>query len=151
MRYRNNRIEDIYIIIKNRILLSFKKLIPYMRRIERFIALPYCYLKLVNWSECGATRLQVVKDLLYIFFVLKYFPDNYSLCRLWEKDRKTWTQYYGSIYEPYQRSRLRKEVQKEEYRVIFEDKNICYQLCKVAGLPLPMQYSFIEPAHSCPK
>ena len=66
---------------------------PIIRRILRFIALPYCYFFLVNWKECTASRLQVLKDLLYIFFKLKYYPDNYSPCRFWEKDRKEWKKF----------------------------------------------------------
>lgn len=113
---------------------------PYFRRILRFIALPYCYFRLVNWKECPVSRSRVLSDLLYIFFILKYFPDNYSLCRLWEKDRSEWKLYYGSIYDPYQRGRLRKEVQPKEYEILFEDKNVCYQLCKAADFNLPLQY-----------
>ncbi|MCI5120394.1 MAG: hypothetical protein D3908_04210 [Candidatus Electrothrix sp. AUS4] len=117
-------------------------IVPYLRRMLRFIFLPYAYFFLVNWEECTRTRFQVAFDFLYIFFVLKYFPDNYSLCRLWEKDRAEWIYYYGSNYDPYQRRQLRKEVQKKEYFILFEDKNICYQLCQAGGLPLPKQYGF---------
>jgi hypothetical protein len=86
-----------------------------------------------------------MKDLLYIFFVLKYYPDNYTQCRLWEKDRSQWHYYYGSIYDPYQRGRLRREVQKKEYEILFEDKEVCYQLCEAAKFPLPKQYICIHP------
>ena len=86
-----------------------------------------------------------MKDFFYIFFKMKYFPENYSLCRLWEKDRAEWNYYYGSIYDAYQRGRLRKEVQKKEYEILFDDKNVCYQLCKAANLPLPCQYACFEP------
>lgn len=120
-------------------------MIPYFRRFIRFLALPYCYFMLVNWEECTASRYHVIKDFIYIFFVLKYFPDNYSLCRLWEKDRSEWRYYYGSFYDPYQRGRLRKEVQKKEYEILFEDKYVCYQLCKAANLPLPVQYACVNP------
>jgi len=117
--------------------------IPYMRRILRFIALPYCYFLLVNWRECKRGPLKVAGDLLYIFFILKYYPDNYSLCRLWERDKGDWVYFYGSNYDPYQRRQLRKNVQKKEYVVLFEDKNVCYQLCKAGNLPLPKQYCFV--------
>ena len=80
------------------------------------------------------------------FFKLKYYPDNYSLCRLWEKDRSEWHFYYGSIYDPYQRARLRKEVQPKAYEILFEDKYVCYQLCMGANLPLPQQYAYISPS-----
>lgn len=134
-----------YFSLKKFTLNSVVFMVPYFRRFLRFLALPYCYFKMVNWDECTASRYQVLKDFLYIFFTLKYFPDNYSLCRLWEKDRSQWCYYYGSIYDPYQRARLRKEVQKKEYEILFEDKYVCYQLCKAAGLPLPKQYGLITP------
>lgn len=115
-------------------------LVPSFRRTLRFFALPYCFFFMVNWEQCRHGRVQVIFDFFYIFFVLKYFPDNYSICRLWEKDRSEWVYYYGSNYDPYQRRQLQREVQKKEYIVLFEDKNICYQLCKAGGLPLPDQY-----------
>ncbi len=118
---------------------------PLIRRVLRFFVLPYYYFKLINWEECEATKTQVIKDLLYIFFVLKYFPYNYSLCRLWEKDRSEWRYYYGSIYEPHQRHNLRKVVQKREYEILFEDKYVCYQLCKAENLPLPDQFACVDP------
>ncbi len=121
-------------------------IVPYVRRFLRFLALPYCYFSMVNWGECTASRVQVARDLLYIFFILKYFPDNYSLCRLWEIDRRDWIFYYGSIYDPYQRSRLRKYVQRKAYEIVFQDKEICYKLCKASGLPLPRQFGLLEPS-----
>ena len=127
----------------------FKKSIinitPYFRRLLRFLALPYCYLYMVNWEECSVSRFQVIKDFVYIFFKLKYFPDNYSMCRLWEVDREQWRYYYGSIYDPYQRARLRKEVHPPELIVLFEHKFICYKLCKAENFPLPLQFGMISP------
>ena len=132
--------------VLKRILFNLKDfiLIPYIRRIIRFFALPYCFFFMVNWEECKSTRLKVFSDFLYIFFVLKYFPDNYSLCRLWEKEKEEWVYYYGSNYDPYQRRQLRRKVQRKEYEILFEDKNVCYQLCRAGGLPLPKQIGYIE-------
>lgn len=120
-----------------------------MRRMLRLLALPYCFLYMINWQECNKSKLQVSLDLLYIFFRLRYFPDNYSLCRLWEKDRSVWRYYYGSIYDAYQRERLSKIVQKPEYQILFDDKFVCYQLCKAADLPVPYQYGKVENADDC--
>jgi glutathione synthase/RimK-type ligase-like ATP-grasp enzyme len=86
----------------------------------------------------------VAKDLLFIFFRLKYFPDNYSLCRLWEKPRNEWIYYYGSIYDPLQRSRLRKKVLPIKYRIIYDDKRLCNQLCQANKIPVPEQYGIID-------
>lgn len=140
-----NRIENIYEkagLFASKLLSSVK---PHLRMILRFLALPYCFFFLINWDECKKSKIRVCTDLLYIFFVLKYYPYNYSLCRLWEKDRSEWAFYYGSIYEPYQRARLSKEVQREEYKIIFDDKEVCYLVCKSLGLPLPDQVGLLDP------
>jgi len=121
---------------------------PLVRRTLRFCALPYCYFSLIDWNECTASRGQVAKDLLYIFFRLKYFPDNYSACRFWEKDRKEWSYYYGSSYHSYQRQKLRKEVQTFERQIVFNDKMICEQLCKGMNIRMPRSFGAITPGSS---
>lgn len=121
---------------------------PHLRMFLRFLALPYCFFFLINWQECKRPKLRVWGDLLYIFFVLKYYPYNYSLCRLWEKPKADWALYYGSIYEPYQRARLSKEVQREEYKIIFDDKEVCHQICKLFDFPLPQRVGILDP-YSC--
>lgn len=127
----------------------FKRLrqmvVPYARRVLRFLALPYCYFALIDWDECTASRMRVVGDLLYIFFRLKYFPDNYSVCRLWTVDRQAWHLYYGSMYEPYQRRQLQREVQPPEYQVVFADKEIWQHLCISLGLPTPRLIGCVDP------
>lgn len=129
----------------------FRESNPLFRMLLRFFALPYCYFNLVNWEECQRNRLRVIFDLLYIFFVLKYYPYNYSLCRLWEKDRVEWAYYYSSIYEPYQRYKLRKEVHKKEYEIIFEDKYVCYQICNGMDIPQPKLFAYVRPGSGSEK
>ena len=111
-------------------------LVPFLRRCVRFVALPYCYLN-VNWELCTRSRIGVWLDFFYIFFVLKYYPDNYSPCRLWEKPRSEWKYYYGSNYDPYQRKRLQRAVQPPEYEILFKDKWITDALCQQAKIPTP--------------
>ncbi len=111
---------------------------PYARRLIRFIALPYCYFYMIDWNQCTASRWQVINDFFYIFFILRYFPDNYAQCRLWEKTRDEWAFYYGSIYDSYQRAAFEKEVVKVNYRNIFSDKEIVGQLCKSEDIPHPI-------------
>ncbi|SFM70129.1 sugar-transfer associated ATP-grasp domain-containing protein [Marinobacter pelagius] len=110
--------------------------IPYIRRFLRFLALPYCFSK-VNWNECTKSKTQVACDFLYIFFQLKYYPDNYSPCRLWEKSRSEWSYYYGSNYDPYQRRQLKKSVQPTVYEIVFRDKVIAEMLCKARNIRTP--------------
>jgi hypothetical protein len=111
--------------------------IPYLRRIQRFLFLPYCYLYLVNWEECKKGKLAVIGDFLYIYFVLKDFPDNYSICKLWDKPKSEWVYYYGSNYNPYQRHKLRRNIQPLEYQVLYEDKRVCQRFCAALGIPVP--------------
>src|SRR6056297_802144 len=117
----------------------------FIRRFLRFLALPYCYFFYINWKICKVSRLRVIYDLFYIFFGLKFFPENYSLCHLWEKKRSDWKYYYGSVYDALQRSRLRKEVFPIKYRIIFDDKNVCHQLCIANHLPAPYQFGIVSP------
>lgn len=114
-------------------------------RIRKFLALPYCYFRFVDWDECQASRFQVILDFLYIFFKLKYYPENYGYCRLWDKDRDSWKYYYGSNYDAYQSFKLGKEVQRKEYQILFKDKEVCHQMCTGAGLPMPQIYGVLDP------
>ncbi len=117
---------------------------PLIRRFLRFLALPYFCFVNVSCKECTATKVQVLKDSLYIFFKLKYSPDNYSLCRLWEKPHKEWSYYYGSIYDPYQRGKLRRAVLPKKYGLLYDNKEICYELCVAKRIPLPVQYGVVD-------
>lgn len=124
---------------------------PYIRRIIRFCLLPYCYFKLIPWHECTKSRLQVARDLLYIFFGFKYYPDNYGPCRFWEKDRQKWCYYYGSSYEPYQRQRLRRSVQRYEYQILYNDKEFWEYFCQGLSLPMPRYFGVLEPGSNFQK
>lgn len=114
-------------------------------RFRKFLALPYCYFKFIDWNECKASRFQVVKDFLYIFFKLKYYPENYGYCRFWEKKREDWKYYYGSNYDAYQSYRLEKEVQRKEYRILFDDKELCSQICSALGFSIPKVIDVLDP------
>ena len=118
---------------------------PYIRRVIRFMLLPYCYFKLVPWSECTHSHIQVLVDLLYIFFRFKYYPDNYGPCRFWEKDRSEWCYYYGSSYNPCQRQRLRKFVQRYDYQILYNDKEFFEQFAKGLQISMPRYFGVIEP------
>jgi len=86
--------------------------------------------------------------MLYIFFALKYYPDNYGPCRLWEKDRSDWRFYYGSSYDPYQRQKLRKFVQRNDYRILYEDKELWQQFAKGLQISIPPYFGVIDPGAS---
>lgn len=118
---------------------------PYVRRLLRFIALPYCFLFDVNWNECKRAKILVAYDLLYIFFKFKYYPDNYSICRLYEKSKKDWIYYYGSSYDAYSRVRLRKEVQPYDYQILFNDKAVTEKLCRGMNIRMPDYFGSFSP------
>lgn len=119
---------------------------PLIRRLIRFALLPHCYLRLVNWRECTRSRIGVALDFLYIFFVLRDFPDNYGPCRLWELPRTDWARFFGSNYNPYQKSLLRREVNPLDIQIVFNDKHVCDLLCRGLGVPLPELVGVLEPS-----
>jgi len=120
-------------------------IVPYLRRILRFAALPYCLFFEINWKTCEKPKLKVFLDLLHIFFIYKYYPDNYYLCRFWKIEKSEWKYYYGSIYDPYQRKALESCIYRKENIILFENKLVCYELCRSAGFPLPHQPGMIYP------
>jgi glutathione synthase/RimK-type ligase-like ATP-grasp enzyme len=113
-----------------------QKIVPLLRRIQRFAALPICFMG-IKWDQCRKKKISVIFDLLYIYFFLKDYPDNYMQCRLFEKNKNLWTYYYGSGYNPLQRKHLSKNVWIKKYQIIFNDKRITQQLCKASSLPTP--------------
>ena len=120
-------------------------LTPVLRRLLRFLALPWLYATAIPWSDGGPGRLQAVGDLLHVFFRLGYFPDNYGPCRLWEKPRGEWVLYYGSGYNPRARARLRRSVQPRHLEAVFEDKHVAALLVQGADLPQPTFYGTVAP------
>jgi glutathione synthase/RimK-type ligase-like ATP-grasp enzyme len=117
-----------------------------IRYLMRFILLPYCYLFQVNWRVCKKSRIAVAVDFLYIFFVLRNYPDNYGACRLWEVPREEWAKYFGSNYNPFQRAVLRRSVHPFVLERAFQDKEVCDGICRKMGLPVPEQVGVISPS-----
>lgn len=146
MENGNDIAEILYLKLKQHIIAAFTIGGTFFVRFRKFLALPYCYFKFVNWEECTSSRYQVIKDFLYIFFWLKYYPENYSYCRFWEKDRDQWKYYYGSNYDAYQKYKLEKEVQRKEYQIIFSDKEVCQQMCDGTGLKMPRCVGVLDPS-----
>ncbi len=118
---------------------------PVVRQFLRFCALPYCYLRQVDWEECRKSRREVALDLLHIFFRLRYYPDNYTPCRLFEKPRPEWVYYYGSSYHPWARHRLRREVQPRTWIQFFTDKTTSEAHFRANGVPMPRTYAVLNP------
>lgn len=139
-----DNLEKIYISLK--VFITYIKEIgqPYLRRVQRFLALPYCFFFLTDYKNIDRKNVLIALDFLYIFFVLRSFPDNYYPCRLWEKPRKDWAYYYGSNYNPFQRQALRKSVQPKKYEILFEDKWVCSDLCKAHNIPIPASVGTIR-------
>ena len=84
-------------------------------------------------------------DLLPIFFRLRYYPDNYSPCCLFEKPRPDWLYYYGSSYHPWARHRLRQEVQPRNWIQFFTDKTTSEAHFRASGVPMPRTYAVLDP------
>jgi hypothetical protein len=141
---RSRSADSFYNDMRGSVSLLAERGIPYVRRVIRFLALPLL-LRRIDWTICDKSKLCVLCDFLYIFFVLKYYPDNYFLCRLWTVNRKDWKYYYGSIYDPYQRRQFQRSIYRKENSVLFANKQVCYDLCKSAGIPLPRQFGVISP------
>ena len=115
-------------------------------RTKQFFLLPGCFRKIKSIKDCRKSNAGLALDLLTWFFSYKTLPTHYGLCRLWEVDRSEWKYYYGSNYLPHQQSRLKKEVQPFEYRVLFNDKHLCVLLCKAMGIPTPRTHGILDPA-----
>lgn len=134
---------------KHRATLSLKRLGDragvFLGRLARFFALPYAVVKMVNWSECRRHPVLVFFDHYYIFFALKYFPDNYASCRLYEKPRHEWKYYYGRGYDPLAIAKRNQHVRRPECAVLFEDKEVCHALCRSFLLPQPRHYGVLAP------
>jgi hypothetical protein len=120
---------------------------PIIRRIIRFISLPHFFILRTNWEKCSVSKLQAAFDMLYIFFVLKYHPENYSKCQLWDKPRSEWRYYYGSLYDPWQRWKLRNEVFPYKYRYVYNDKSINYLICRAYDIALPKWHGIVTPSN----
>jgi len=120
----------------------------FVRRLIRFALLPYCYLKLVNWRLCTKSKAAVLFDFIYIFFVLRDFPDNYGPCRLWERPRREWALYFGSNYNPHQKALLRRRVNPLPLQIVYTDKHACDLLCRGVGLPVPRFFGTLEAGES---
>lgn len=142
---RSSRTEKCYNAIAGLTGITIEIVRPYLRRFIRFIALPYAYMAIIDWGRCDASKMKTIYDLIYIFFNYKYFPDNYYVCRFWEKDKEEWPYYYGSTYDPYQRRQFQKKIYDKKNYVLFDNKQICYQLCLAAGFPLPNQFDMLVP------
>jgi len=143
-----NKIENIYIYIISGFSSFIEKLAPYLRQVIRFLFLPYAYVFLIDWKVCKKSKIGVLKDFLYIFFVFKTFPDHYQQCRLWEKKPREWALYWGSNYNPFQRRSLFRVLQPPKYRVVYEDKRLCHDICVLNGIPTPKEYKIVAPGEN---
>ncbi|HEY3382155.1 MAG TPA: sugar-transfer associated ATP-grasp domain-containing protein [Vicinamibacterales bacterium] len=118
---------------------------PAVRQFLRFCALPYCYFGQIDWRECRKSRFEVALDLLHIFFRLRYYPDNYCPCRLFEKPRADWVYYYGSSYHPWARHQLRRVVQPFDWLEFFADKATLDAHFRQHAIPMPRTYAVLDP------
>ena len=138
-------VERLYESLLRRQAMWREALTPVLRRLLRFLALPWLYATAIPWSDSGPGRVRAMRDLLHVFFQLKYFPDNYGPCRLWEKPRAEWVLFYGSGYNPWARARLRRSVQPRHLEAVFEDKHVAALLVQGAELPQPAFFGTVAP------
>lgn len=138
-----------YLVIVRAIRETRETLFPYWRRFLRLLALPLCYFQL-DQDECTVGPWRIMRDLFYIFFVLKYYPDNYGPCRLWEVERTKWPLYYGSNYNAWPRVQLTNNLQPAEYRILFDDKELSAMVCMAAGLASVPVLAILEPGEVLP-
>jgi hypothetical protein len=143
---KNDSVEQLYYSVTCFVQNLFKHLFPYYRRFIRFIALPYIFMVNIRSNNNNVSNAKTIYNLLYVFFKYKYFPDNYYLCRFWEQEQDEWPYYYGSTYDPYQRRQFQASIYNKKNNVLFDNKLICYQLCSVAGFPLPVQFGMLLPS-----
>lgn len=125
-------------------MLSHTPPIVFTRLILRLLMIPFLYIKLITNKVSKKNCFQILYDLIYLFFKMKTFPDNYGPCRLWELNRKDWALYYGSSYHPFQRARLRKLVQRYPYQILFNDKVVCTQLFQDPKIKMPKTVGMIS-------
>ena len=116
-------------------------------RSKQFFKLPDCYRKIRAIADCPKRGPALALDLLVWFFDFKTFPGHYGLSRLWEVDRAEWKYYYGSNYNPHQKTRLRRHVEPLEYRMLFNDKYLCVLVCEALGLRVPRTRGTVDPVH----
>lgn len=123
---------------------------PVIRQFLRFCALPYCFFRLINWEQCSKSPWLVARDILFIFFRYRYFPDNYSPCRFYEKERSEWTYYYGSSYHPWARHNLRKRVQPMRHMGLFLDKAKSEEHFRQHDITMAHSYGVLTPGPDFP-
>lgn len=116
-------------------------------RFKQFFRLPDCYRKTRAIADCPKRGPALARDLLVWFFDFKTFPGHYGLSRLWEVDRADWKYYYGSNYNPHQKTKLKAFVEPLEYRMLFNDKYLCVLVCEALGIRVPRTRGTVDPAH----
>lgn len=117
---------------------------PYFRQLLRIAAFPYCAYQAILSRRSPSRAISVLCDLVTIFTRHGYYPDNYSKCRLWEVPKREWRYYYGSAYNPFQRHLLSTNIQRDEYRIIFHDKYVAFQVAVSLGIRSPRHYGIIH-------
>lgn len=118
-----------------------------VERAKQFFELPGCNRRIRAIADCPKRGPALARDLLIWFFDYKTFPGHYGLSRLWEVDRAEWTYYYGSNYDPHQKTKLKRFVEPLEYRILFNDKYLCVLVCEALGIRVPRTRGTVDPAH----
>lgn len=93
-------------------------------------------------GSISKSKLTMIIDYLYIFFILKIMPNNYHLFQFDAKDRSEFKNYLGDTTEPIYYAKLRTNLWSQS--ILVHDKNIFKCLCRHHDLPVPRHFGILK-------
>lgn len=91
-------------------------------------------------EAAGKSKLSVIIDFLYIFFMLKMLPHNYYLFRFNRKPRKEFKNYMDGPVAPLMKHRLYASLWNDSYCCLVNDKYLFHCFCRYHGITVPEVY-----------
>ncbi|MEN6615271.1 MAG: sugar-transfer associated ATP-grasp domain-containing protein [Syntrophorhabdus sp.] len=92
----------------------------------------------------GKSRMSIILDVLYMFFILKLHPRNYYLFRFHLKSRSEFKKYIDAPNAPLLKHRLYKSLWAEDYTCLVNDKYIFHNYCRYHGIAVPRIYGILS-------
>lgn len=102
----------------------------------RYIAMPYQN----GDGRIAKSRLSIIIDHLYLFFVLKVMPVNYYLFQFNRKARERFKEYMDEPGAPLLRHKLYRSLWNDRYSSLVNDKYLFHCLCRYHGISVPELY-----------